>query len=153
LDTVTVSQGTYGSTPGRFRISEYVRWGDVDMAGIICYGAYVRFFEIAETELFRAIGLPYSQLFDRFDFWLPRAQLHFEFRQPALLDERLDVDVWAGRIGNSSLRLNFEVRKTTLERELTAEGYAVLVAVARHDLRPIPLPPEVVAALAPYRGG
>jgi hypothetical protein len=24
--------------------------------------------------------------------------------------------------------------------------------VARHSLRPIPLPPEVVAALAPYRG-
>jgi acyl-CoA thioesterase FadM len=43
------------------------------------------------------------------------------------------------------------VRKGTPERDLTAEGYAVLVAVARGDLRPIPLPPEFVAALAPYR--
>lgn len=152
MDAVTVSQGTQGSTPGRFRVSEYVRWSDVDMAGIICYGAYVRFFEIVETELFRAIGLPFAEVFERFDFWLPRAQLHFDFRRPALLDERLDVEAWIGRIGSSSLRLNFEVRKTTPQRELTAEGHAVLVAVARHDLRPIPLPPEVVAALAPYRG-
>ncbi|HEX4964452.1 MAG TPA: thioesterase family protein [Thermoanaerobaculia bacterium] len=143
---------TVASMPdGRFRVSEYVRWGDVDLAGIICYGAYARFFEIAETELFRAAGFPYSQLFERFDFWLPRAQLHFEFRRPALLDERLDVEAWISKVGSSSLRLQFEVRKTTAERELTAEGYAVLVAVGRSDLRPIPLPPELVAALAPYR--
>lgn len=151
MDAVTVSP-TDSPTPGRFRVSEFVRWGDVDMAGIICYGAYVRFFEIAETELFRAVGLPFSKLFEDFDFWLPRAQLHFEFRKPALLDEHLDVEAWISNVGNSSLRLQFEVRKGNAERELTAEGYAVLVAVARRDLRPIPLPPEVIAALAPYRG-
>ena len=39
-----------------FIINEYVRWSDVDYAGIIFYGAYVRFFEIAETELFREAG-------------------------------------------------------------------------------------------------
>ena len=148
---MTVSEDSRPATPGRFRVSEFVRWGDIDQAGILCYGAYVRFFEIAETELFRAIGLPFSQLFERFDFWLPRAQLHFEFRQPARLDERLEVEVWVAAVGRSSLRLQFEVRKTTAERELTAEGYEVLVAVARRDLRPIPLPPELVAALALYR--
>ena len=60
--------------------------------------------------------------------------------------------MWVAKVGTSSLRLQFEVRKDTPERELTAEGYAVLVAVRRSDLKPIPLPPEVVAALAPYRG-
>jgi YbgC/YbaW family acyl-CoA thioester hydrolase len=139
------------AAPGRFRVSEFVRWGDVDLAGIICYGAYVRFFEIAETELFRASGMPFSEVFDRFDFWLPRAQLHFEFRRPALLDERLDVEVWVSEIGRSSLRLQFEVRKSA-DGTLTAEGHEVLVAVARKDLRPIPVPEEVAARLAPYRG-
>ncbi len=33
--------------PVPFIIEEYVRWSDVDYAGIIFYGAYVRFFEIA----------------------------------------------------------------------------------------------------------
>jgi YbgC/YbaW family acyl-CoA thioester hydrolase len=111
----------------------------------------VRFFEIAETELFRAVGYPFSELFEAFDFWLPRAQLHFEFRRPAVLDDHLDVEMWISKVGTSSLRLQFEVRKGTGERELTAEGHAVLVAVARQDLRPIPLPPTFVAALAPYR--
>ncbi|HKI01378.1 MAG TPA: thioesterase family protein [Thermoanaerobaculia bacterium] len=150
---MTAPQEDLPATPGRYRVGEFVRWSDIDLAGIICYGAYVRFFEIAESELFRSIGFPFSQLFERFDFWLPRAALHFEFRSPALLDDRLDVEMWVSQVGNSSLRLQFEVRKQGPERVMTAEGYAVLVAVARGDLRPIPLPPEFVAALGPYRGG
>ena len=51
-----------------FRIREFVRWSDVDKAGIIHWGAYVRFFEMAETEMFRAVGLPYSRVFEQFDF-------------------------------------------------------------------------------------
>jgi len=59
----------------KFRIQERVRWGDVDAARIIFYGAYIRFFEIAETELFRAVGLSYGQMFDELDVWLPRVHL------------------------------------------------------------------------------
>ena len=39
------------------------------------YGQFLRFFEIAETELFRAVGLPYAEVFDRLDLWLPRVRL------------------------------------------------------------------------------
>ncbi len=138
--------------PGRFRISETVRWSDVDLAGIIFYGSYVRIFEVAETELFRAAGLPFSRMFEEFDLWLPRAALHFEFRRPARLDDRLAVEMWVSKVGTSSLRLQFEVYRSAAERELTAEGYAVLVAVRRGDLKPIPLPPAVVEALGAYRG-
>ena len=137
------------NSPHRFRVREYVRWGDIDQAGIICYGAYVRFFEIAETEFFRALGFPYSVLFERFDFWLPRVQLHFEFQRPALLDELLEVEVWVGRIGQTSLRLEFCVRK--VEGEITAEGYEIVVAIDRKTFQPIPVPAELVTTLAPYR--
>ncbi len=51
--------------PKPFIIEEYVRWSDVDFAGIIFYGSYVRFFELAETELFRAAGLPFGTVFDQ----------------------------------------------------------------------------------------
>ena len=75
----------------KFTIQEYVRWSDVDFAGLICYGAYLRFFEFAETELFRAAGLAYGEVFERFDIWLPRVQLHCDFHSPALLDDLLSV--------------------------------------------------------------
>src|SRR3989440_12387581 len=90
-------------------IEEYVRWSYVDFAGIIFYGAYVRFFEIAETELFRACGLAYAQLFDRYDMFLPRKAVHSEFYSPARLDDRLRIAAYVGKIGTKSLTLHFDV--------------------------------------------
>jgi YbgC/YbaW family acyl-CoA thioester hydrolase len=95
-----------------FTVEEYVRWSDVDLAGIIFYGSYVRFFELAETELFRAAGLPYSTLFETYDIYLPRVQVHTEFHYPPRLDDQLQVAAYFGRIGNKSLTMNFEVIHT-----------------------------------------
>jgi YbgC/YbaW family acyl-CoA thioester hydrolase len=92
-----------------FVISEYVRWGDIDLAGIICYGAYIRFYELAETEIFRAAGLPFREMFERFDMWLPRKVMHTEFHKPALLDDRLKVVTYFSQIGRTSLTINFDV--------------------------------------------
>ena len=72
-----------------FIFSEYERWGEIDLTGIICFGAYIRFWELAETEIFRAAGLPFREMFERYNIWLPRKVMHTEFHAPALLDEQL----------------------------------------------------------------
>ena len=133
----------------KFTIEERVRWGDVDAARIIFYGAYIRFFEFAETELFRAVGLPYSVMFDELDVWLPRAHLECDFRSAAQLDDLLEVSVYVGRTGTKSLRLNFEVRRKS-EPQLVAEAHFVLVAVRRDTFETVPLPEELKRRLAPY---
>jgi YbgC/YbaW family acyl-CoA thioester hydrolase len=121
----------------------------VDAARIIFYGAYIRFFEFAETELFRAVGLPYSVMFDELDVWLPRAHLECDFRSAAQLDDLLEVCVYVGRTGTKSIRLNFEVRRKG-ERALVAEAHFVLVAVRRATFETVPLPQELRRRLAPY---
>src|SRR5687767_7070401 len=133
----------------KFTIEERVRWGDVDAASIIFYGAYIRFFEFAETELFRSVGLPYSVMFDELDVWLPRAHLECDFRKAAQLDDLLAVSVYVGRIGTKSLRLNFEVRRKD-EPELVAEAHFVLVAVRRDTFETVNVPDELRRRLAPY---
>src|ERR1043166_2286479 len=95
----------------KFTITEHVRWSDIDRAGIIYYGQFLRFFEIAETELFRAVGLSYAEVFDKLGFWLPRVQIHFDFRKPLVLDDLIEVSTYVGRFGNKSLTLQFEVNK------------------------------------------
>ncbi|MDQ3584525.1 MAG: acyl-CoA thioesterase [Acidobacteriota bacterium] len=135
--------------PWKFRIEERVRWGDVDAARIIFYGAYIRFFEFAETELFRAVGLPYGRMFDQLDVWLPRAHLECDFRQAAQLDDLLEVSVYVGRVGTKSLRLNFEVRRKG-EAPLVAEAHFVLVAVRRGTFASVPVPEELKQRLKPY---
>ena len=133
----------------KFSIEERVRWGDVDAARIIFYGAYIRFFEFAETELFRAVGLPYSVMFDELDVWLPRAHIECDFRHAAQLDDLLEVSVFIGRIGTKSLRLNFEVRRKG-EDLMIAEAHFVLVSVRRDTFETVPLPEELKRRLAPY---
>jgi YbgC/YbaW family acyl-CoA thioester hydrolase len=135
--------------PKRFTIEEHVRWSDTDRAGIIYYGQFLRFFEIAETELFRSVGLPYSDVFDRFDIWLPRVQIHFDFRKPLLLDDLIEVSAYVGRFGNKSLTLRFEVNKKG-ESDLAAEGHVVLACVSRSTFKSTPVPAEIVQALNPY---
>src|SRR5215510_10604903 len=115
----------------KFSIEERVRWGDVDAAGIIFYGSYIRFFEIAETELFRAAGLPYGVVFDQLNIWLPRVHLECDFHRAAQLDDLLEVSIYVGKIGTTSLRLNFEVRRRDrdgrIEQDLIATAHFVLV--------------------------
>ncbi len=132
-----------------FVIDEYVRWSDVDFAGIIFYGAYVRFFEIAETELFREAGLPYKDVFDRFDIWLPRAHLDCDFKYPARLDDRLRVAAYFTRFGTSSIGINFDVVVASANR-LAAAGHEVLVCTNRKTLKSRPLPAELRAMLEPF---
>jgi YbgC/YbaW family acyl-CoA thioester hydrolase len=132
-----------------FTIEERVRWGDVDAARIIFYGAYIHFFEFAETELFREAGLAYGKMFDELKIWLPRVHLECDFRRVATLDDLLEVGVYVGRFGTKSMKLNFEVRRKG-EDELIATAHFVLAAVHQETFETVPLPAEIRERLAPY---
>lgn len=133
----------------RFSIEERVRWGDVDAARIIFYGAYIRFFEYAETELFREVGLQYGVMFDELKIWLPRVHLECDFKRAARLDDLLEVSVFVGRFGTKSMRLNFEVRRKG-EEELVATAHFVLAAVNQDTFETVLIPAELRERLAPY---
>src|SRR3954452_17398586 len=133
----------------KFTIEERVRWGDVDAANIIFYGSYLRFLEIAETELFRAVGMPYGKIFDELKIWLPRVHLECDFHRAARLDDVLEVSVYVARVGTKSMRLNFEVRRKG-EEELVAIAHFVLAAVNQETFETVPIPSELREKLAPY---
>ena len=133
----------------KFTIEERVRWGDVDAARIIFYGAYIRFFEFAETELFRSVGLPYSVMFDELDIWLPRVHLECDFHHAAQLDDLLEVSVFVGRFGTKSMRLDFEVRRKG-EETLIAHAHFVLTSVKRDTFETVPIPDELKQRLSLY---
>jgi acyl-CoA thioester hydrolase len=138
----------------RFSVQDRVRWSDVDHAGIIYFGSYVRFFEIAETEMYRAMGLPYSEAFDVLDVFPVRAQFHCDFKSPAYLDDLLTVNIWISRIGNSSIELNFEITRALStkgeEGEILVTGHCVQVAVGRETLKPRRVPDRLRTAMQEF---
>ncbi|HEX7049546.1 MAG TPA: thioesterase family protein [Longimicrobiales bacterium] len=122
-----------------FRVLERARWSDVDAAGIVCYGAYLRFFEVAETELFRSFGLPIGTLQQQHRLWLVRRRVECDFFRPILLDEEVEVFAYITAVGRTSLGVGFLARRLG-ERELAAESRYALVAVDAERLTPVPLP-------------
>jgi YbgC/YbaW family acyl-CoA thioester hydrolase len=134
----------------RFSISEYVRWEDIDAAGIINYQAYLRFFGLAEAELFRSCGLSYKTLFDDVGIWLPRVHVECDFFDPVRLDELLIVEAFFGKIGTSSIHIHFEVKRKERPDIVVASGKYVLVTVGRGEFKPRPVPPAVREKLDRY---
>jgi YbgC/YbaW family acyl-CoA thioester hydrolase len=137
----------------RFSVQEYVRWEDIDAAGIINYQAYLRFFGLAEVELFRSCGLSYKTLFDELGIWLPRVHVECDFHHPVTLDELLVVDAYFGKIGRTSIHLDFEVRAKARPDVVVATGKYILVAVKQGEFRPVPVPDAVREKLAGYVEG
>jgi|TARA_B110000263_G_C15088167_1_gene409558 acyl-CoA thioester hydrolase len=132
-----------------FTVDERVRWSAVDKAGIIFYGAYVGFFEIAEMELFRAAGIPYSEVFDRFGIWLPRVHLESSFHYPSRLDDELRVAAYFTHFGTSSVKINFDVLHKGAH-QLAVTGHEVLVCTTRDSIESRPLPEALLDAMRPY---
>lgn len=115
----------------------------------MCYGAYVRFVEIAETELFRAAGIPYGKVFDEFDVWLPRVHFSADFHAPARLDERLTVNAGVKAFGTTSLTLAFWIADNGGRR--IADFDVVLACIDRVHFEKRPLPQGLRDALSPYQ--
>ena len=134
----------------RFSVSEYVRWEDIDAAGIINYQAYLRFFGLAEVELFRSCGLSYRHLFDELGLWLPRVHVECDFFHPVTLAELLTVQAFFGKIGTSSIHLNFELRRSENPDLVVATGKYILVAVKKGEFKPTPVPEFLRTTLAAY---
>ncbi len=134
----------------RYSIEEYVRWEDIDAAGIINYQAYLRFFGLAEAELLRSAGLTYRFLFESLGIWLPRARVECNFFRPVKLDELLVVEAYFSRIGRTSIHLDFEVRRKADPGALVANGRYVLVCVRQGDFEPVPIPAEIRERIEPF---
>ena len=134
----------------RYTIEEYVRWEDIDAAGIINYQAYLRFFGLAEAEMLRSAELSYRFLVEVLGLWLPRVRIECNFYLPVKLDELLAVEAYFSRIGRTSIHLDFEVRRKADPSHLVASGRYVLVCVTQKDFRSVPVPEEVREKIARF---
>ena len=132
-------------------VLDRVRWGDCDVTGIIYYGAYVRIFQVAEEELFRACGLPFHELRQKMGVWIPRKAAHMEFHSPAQLDEEVAVRAHFSRIGTTAITMQFEVYRAS-DRAHRASGTLTVVSVEKPSMKPKAIPDDVKAKLSLHAG-
>ena len=137
------------TSPSPFVVRERVRWADVDLVGIMRFSAVTRLVEMAEQELLRTAGLPYSVIFSAPEIWMPRRHLTIEYFSPARIDDELALVTYVSRIGDTSLTINVDVRQATTNR-LVATAVMVVVCVTVAAFAKRPLPRMVREALTPF---
>jgi acyl-CoA thioester hydrolase len=123
------------------KAEERIRWSDLDAAGIMYFGQYVRLFEIGETELFRKVGFPYTNTqFEELGVWMLRVNFSSDFHAPAHIDDLLTISCWPEAIGGASLRLRFAVQKDGL---VLGDGSCTIVSVDKHTKKAVKLPEQL----------
>jgi len=127
------------------KADERIRWSDLDAAGIMYFGQYIRLFEIGETEFFRALGFPYTNTqFENLGVWMLRVNFSCDFHSPAYIDDLLTISCWAHSIGGASLTLHFAVQRNS---ELLGNGSCTIVSVDRITKKAVKLPDALRSAI------
>lgn len=116
-----------------------VRWVDTDASGRIHFTAAFRYFEVAEFELLRSLGVPYGK--SEADF--PRVSVAATYKKPLTVDQLIEVRIWPDRVGERAVTYACEIYH---EGELAVEGHVTAVAVGP-DGKSRPLPEELRRAL------
>ena len=93
----------------RFSHSISVRWSEVDAQGVVFNPHYLTFADIAVTEYYRAIGMPYPTAFDVDVADLYARKTQIEYHASARFDDVLDLYVRVSRLGRSSFDFCIEV--------------------------------------------
>jgi Predicted thioesterase len=123
-----------------FVTTDYIRWEDIDLAGIARFSSYTRLLDIAETDLYRSLGTPLSKLHAQYKLWLPRKVMHIEYFSPARLDDQIVIVAYFSNIGRTSVTMNVDLFRED-RKTLIAAAHLVLVCVDI-ALKKIALPPE-----------
>ena len=135
--------------PNAFEVRDRIRWSDSDPMAIVFYGAYIRLIGVAESEMFRACGLPVHDVRFARDVWIPRKALHLEFHSPAQLEEEVLIRSWFGRVGTTAITMRFEFYRAS-DLAHRASGSLTVVSVDRQSMTPRPIPADVKSALGMF---
>ncbi|MBI4483035.1 MAG: acyl-CoA thioesterase [Acidobacteria bacterium] len=121
-----------------------VPWCDVDSADVVYFPHFIRYFEVGEAELFRALGKPRREFYRGYNLVLLRVEAFCKFLAPATEDDLLEVHTRVEEVRSKGYRLGYEIRRKG-EGTLLATGHMSCVCARRGEdgFRAIPLPEEL----------
>jgi acyl-CoA thioester hydrolase len=135
-----------------FRYAAYTRVGfsETDAQGVVYYGRYLPYFDLARTEYHRHLG--------RIDvggceFVMRAATL--EYHAPARFDDLLEVFVRVERIGTTSVTYDhaaYRVEEDDGADELMVTAKQTLVLVDLDERRAVPIPAAFRQRIAAFDG-
>ena len=147
--SVSLGQPTDRKPPFKFSAFTRVGFSDTDAQGIVYYGRYLPYFDLARVEYARHLGGLLGAEGAANEFVMRACTVAYE--APARFDDLLEVFVRVKRIGRTSLTHEYRVLRVPDDVLMcTAEHTLVLVSVADH--RPTPIAESCKEAIAAFEG-
>jgi acyl-CoA thioester hydrolase len=145
---VRLAQPTDRKPPFKFSAFTRVGFSDTDAQGIVYYGRYLPYFDLARVEYERHLGLLDLEVGEQ-EFVTRASTVVYE--APARFDDLLEVFVRTKRIGRTSMTNEYSAFRAD-DDLLMCTAEQTLVLVAARDRRPAPVPEEYRRTIASFEG-
>ena len=122
--------------PFKYSALDRVGFSDTDAQGIVYYGRYMPFFDLARVEYHRHLGMVHRGPRER-EFVMRACTI--DYLAPARFDDLVDTFIRVSRIGRTSV--TYECAAYLVETDVlmvTAHQTLVLVELATHAPSPVP---------------
>jgi acyl-CoA thioester hydrolase len=146
--TLELGRVTDRKPPFKYAALTRVGFSDTDAQGIVYYGRYMPYFDLARVEYVRHLGLLF-QGYEGRQFVTRAASV--EYHAPARFDDLLEVFVRARRIGRTSVTSAFAVYRVT-DDDLMCVAEQTLVFVDLAARRPVAVPETFRAPIREFEG-
>ena len=132
-----------------FRLRERlrVRWSETDAQGIVFNGHYLTYFDVAITEYWRAVGMPYPAALEGTGVDLFAVKSTVEYLAPARYDDWIEVGCRAARVGRSSIGFELAIWRDT---QPITKGELVYVCADPVERRSVAIPDRLRQAIAAF---
>ena len=141
-----------GADRRRFKFSARTRVGfsDTDAQGIVYYGRYLPYFDLARVEYHRNLGLLGMDIGEEGQEFVMRA-CTIEYHAPAVFDDLLDVCIRLARIGRTSVTYEGAVYRVA-DDVLMVTATQTLVLVDLDERKPVPIPDAYRERIRAFEG-
>jgi acyl-CoA thioester hydrolase len=134
--------------PFKFSARTRVGFSDTDAQGVVYYGRYNPYFDLARVEYLRSLGLLHRDTPGQF---VMRAN-DVEYFAPARFDDEIEVYARISRIGRTSVTFEFAAYKSP-EDLLMVTAHQTLVYIDAADRTPLPVPDGFRTVVTGFEGG
>ena len=135
--------------PFRYSALARVAFSDTDAQGVVYYGRYMPYFDLARVEFHRHLG---RAEVGEVDFAMRAVSV--EYVAPARFDDLLEIFVRVERIGTTSITYDHAAyRVENGEDTLMATAKATLVCIALDERKAVPMPQAFRDLVAGFQQG
>ncbi len=136
--------------PYRFFTDLRVRFNETDAQGHVNFAWYLNYFDVALLDYLQTLGYSYSQMLeDGLDMLYINA--HSVYHAPAHYDEQLRIHCRIGKLGNTSMRFDFQIISPAANR-LVATGEITVVCAQRNSYEKLRVPEVIRQVVKAYEG-